>query len=217
MENSYTRWLDLQEEEARKKEKESKQEVKIKVTEEMKQQASIEANKRDAHIKHHFEVNHLTKEQRDQLGFCGEFATCSLFDINWKDNIRDNYYTIDDCDVIIGGNKCDVKTETVPWDYANKIINRTIKDDELYGRRLIHENQYGFLNKYDLVIFGLFIRHELNYFYLIGYLDTATILATYTPTIDRPDGGKYPFAACPIPTSALKPIQQLLKLLDDEI
>jgi len=185
--------------------------MRIRITEEMKKQASVEADKRDAYIKHHFEVGHMTKEERDKIGFIGEFAACSLFGIDWKNNIRDNYYTIDNCDLIIHGNKTDVKTETVPLKYAKKIINGTIKDDEVYGRRLIHENQYKLLKKYDLILFGLFIRNELDYFYFIGYLETEEILDNYRPTIKRPDGGQYPFSACPIPTSELKPIKYLLK------
>ena len=60
-------------------------------------------------------------------------------------------------------------------------------------------------------MFGLFIRNELDYFYFIGYLETEEILGNYRPTIKRPDGGQYPFSACPIPTSELKPIKYLLK------
>ena len=47
-----------------------------------------------AHIKHHSEVGHLSYEERDVLGFLGEFACCELLGINWKDNIRENYLTI---------------------------------------------------------------------------------------------------------------------------
>ena len=64
--------------------------MRIRITEEMKKQASVEADKRDAYIKHHFEVGHMTKEERDKIGFIGEFAACSLFGIDWKNNIRDN-------------------------------------------------------------------------------------------------------------------------------
>ena len=176
----------------------------------MEQQASIEAKRRDAHIKHHFEVGHLSYNERDKLGFLGEFACCSLLGINWKENIRDNYLTIDNYDVVIKGLKADVKTETVPLNYANKIINRTINDNGLYGRRLINKGQFGLLNKYDIVIFSLFIRNQLDFWYPIGYLETKTIISKYPPTYKRPDGGNYPFPGSPVPTSMLKPISNLL-------
>ena len=41
--------------------------MRIKITEEMKKQALIEANKRDAYIKHHFEVGHMTKEENNEM------------------------------------------------------------------------------------------------------------------------------------------------------
>ena len=184
--------------------------MKIMITNEMLNQASIEAKKRDPHIKHHFDVAHLTGEERDVLGFLGEFACCDLFDIDWKSNIRDNYLTIDDFDFKIGNLKIDVKTETVPLEYSNNILNGSINDNELYGRRLINKGQFNLLNKYDIVIFGLFIRNDFTTWYPIGYYETKNILEKYLPTFNRPDGGKYPFPASPIPTSKLKPISDLM-------
>jgi hypothetical protein len=73
----------------------------IEITDEMKKQASIEAKRRDSHIKHHFEVNHLSHKERDVLGFVGEFACCELFNIDWRQNIRENYLTIGNYDFII--------------------------------------------------------------------------------------------------------------------
>lgn len=183
----------------------------INITNEMVNQASIEAKKRDPHIKHHFEVSHLSSNERDILGFLGEFACCDLLKINWKDNIRDNYLSIDEYDFEIKNLKVDVKTETVPFNYANKILDRNIADDELYGRRLIHKGQFPLLSKYDIVIFGLFIRDDLSKWYPIGYIESKVILEHYLPTFERPDGGRYPFPASPIPTSILKPIHDLME------
>ena len=58
--------------------------MKATITPEMRLQASIESKKRDMHIKHHFEVAHLTHEERDEVGFLGEFACCTLLNINWQ-------------------------------------------------------------------------------------------------------------------------------------
>lgn len=184
--------------------------MKVLITEEMKKQAAVESKRRDSFIKHHFEVEHLSYNQRDQLGFLGEFACCSLLGIDWKENIRDNYLTIDDFDFTIKGLKADVKTETIPYKYAQKILKKTISDNELYGRRLINKGQFGLLNKYDIVIFSLFIRNKTDYWHPVGYLETKIILEHYPPTNKRPDGGNYPFSGSPVPTSKLKPVTNLL-------
>ena len=186
--------------------------LKIEVSDEMRERATIEAEKRDAHIKHHFEVEHLSYEERDALGFIGEFACCELLGLDWKDNIRDNYRTIDDFDFSLGDKKIDVKTETVPPNYARKILRKEIGDNELYGRRLINKGQFKLLNKYDIVIFSLFVRENLDYWFPIGYIETNIILKEYKPTKKRPDGGYYPFSACPVPTSILKPITDLMSV-----
>ena len=185
--------------------------MKIKITDEMVKYASDESKKRNPYIKHHFEVQHLSSDERDILGFLGEFACCELFDIDWKENIRENYLTIDDFDFKINNLKVDVKTETVPYNYAKKILDGSIDDNKLYGRRLINEGQFNLLKKYDIVLFGLFIRDRLNEWYPIGYIETKKILENYLPTFNRPDGGKYPFSASPVPTSILKPIKDLFE------
>ena len=183
---------------------------KIKVTDEMLYQAKIESKKRDSFIKHHFEVEHFSHEKRDEIGFVGEFCCCKYFGFDWKENIRTNYYTIDDFDFIINEKRIDVKTETIPTKYAKRILRKDISDDGLYGRRLINQGQFKLLNKYDVVIFSLFAREHLEYWFPIGYLETDTIIKKYPPTIIRPDGGKYPFSGCPIPTSILKPTSDLI-------
>ena len=183
----------------------------INITDEMREQAKIESEKRNPHIKHHFEVDHLTKEMRDNISFLGEFAVCELLGINWKNNIREDYNTIDS-----GGGKCkkgifDVKTETIPYENLKKILNNQIADDELYGRRLINEGQIPLLEKYDIVIFGAFCRSDYEKWYPIGWIETKDILSNYSVTKERPDGGKYPFSALAIKTSELKPISDLLE------
>jgi hypothetical protein len=184
--------------------------MKIKITDEMRKHAKIESSRRDSFIKHHFDVAHLSCKQRDELGFLGEFACCAALGIDWRANIRENYYTIDDFDFIFNRKRIDLKTETVPQKYAIKILNGSIRDDDLYGRRLIHKGQFSLLAKYDIVIFGLFIRENTDYWYSIGSIDTKTILEKYPPTFKRPDGGNYPFPGCPVPLSILKPIESLL-------
>jgi len=183
--------------------------MKIRITDEMRVQAKIESKKRNNFIKHHFEVNHLTFDERDQLGFLGEFACCKFLGLDWKKNIRENYLTIDDFDFIIKNKRVDVKTETVPNNYAQRILSNSIEDDELYGRRLINKGQFNLLKKYDIVIFSLFIRNQLDYWYPIGYTDTKIIIDNYPPTYKRPDGGNYPFSGSPVPTSILKPLIEL--------
>ena len=182
---------------------------RIYISDDMKSQAIIESNKRNDYIKHHFEVKHLTPKQRDEIGFLGEFACCEYLGIDWKKNIRKDYLTVDDFDFSINNKKVDVKTETVPAKYAKQILNKEISDDGIYGRRLINQGQFNLLNKYDIIIFSLFVREHLDYWFPIGYIETNVIMEKYKPTFKRPDGGKYPFAASAVPTSILKPIEQL--------
>lgn len=178
----------------------------------MKAQAKIEGERRHNYITHHFNVNHLTNAQRDEIGFLGEFAFNKFLGLDWKQNIRENYLTIDDFDLEYMNKRIDVKTETVPFKYAPSIYGRTIDDNALYGRRLINQGQWSLLHKYDIVVFGLFIRDMYSTWYPIGFLETSFILQNYRPTFSRPDGGKYPFAAAPIKTSDLRSVDNL-KLL----
>lgn len=184
--------------------------MKIEITEEMIEQAKIEAQRRNPHISHHFNVEHLSGEERDIIGFLGEFACCSLLGINWRSNIRESYSSIDDFDIIYNNKLIDVKTETVPDLYITKIILRTIDNNGLYGRRLINKGQVPLLKKYDIVIFGAFKRGNYNEWFPLGYLETDYILQNYSITKNRPDGGLYPFDALPIKTSDLKNIQDLI-------
>lgn len=182
----------------------------ISFTNEMIDLSKKESQRRNSYIRHHFDVNHLTPEQRDQVGFLGEFCFCEFVGIDWKKNIRENYITIDSYDVILNGKKVDVKTETVPRYRANKIINHMITDDEPYGRRLFCKSQESLLAKYDVVVFGLVIRDEMNAWYPIGYIDASRINTDYQATTRSPYGARYPIAGFPIKTSDLKPISDLL-------
>lgn len=186
--------------------------MKVAITDQMKTRAAEEARRRDPHITHHFNVGHMTGEQRDVVGFVGEFACCEFLGINWESNIRANYLTIDTGDIQTNGLISDVKTETLPFDALQKVYNKTINDDEPWGRRLINENQVHLLHRYDIVIFGGVVREE-NYqeWYPFGYLETDYILNNYVVTNQRPYGGQYPYAALPIKTSELKDLNELLK------
>ena len=184
--------------------------INVNITNEMREAAERDANRRDPYINHHFEVSHFTSLQRDIVGFLGEFSACTLFNINWKENIRSNYLVPDNGDITKNSLIFDVKTETLPSKYLNKLLNNSIDDNEIYGRRLINSDQVKLLSNYDIVIFGAMDRNNLNSWYPIGYLYTSYILNNYTVTYTRPDGGQYPFAALAIKTSNLLPIENLL-------
>jgi hypothetical protein len=163
---------------------------KIEITEEMKSAAINEAKRRAPYINHHFEVAHMTGEERDIIGFLGEFGCCELFNIDWSRNIRKDYFTIDEFDLNINNKKIDIKTETIPLNFIKLILNGEIEDDKLYGRRLINESQAILLTKYDIIVFGAFERGKTSYLYPIDYLETESILNNYKPTRIRTDGGK---------------------------
>lgn len=180
----------------------------IEITEEMKKRAQVESQKREDHINHHFNPNHLSGEERNIIGFLGEFAACELLGINWKDNIRSDYLTIDSGDGYIAQGIFDVKTETIPNPAFTKIINHSITDSELYGKRWINDEQVQLLPKYNLVIFGCFLRGDLSKWFPIGYLETDIILQNFSIS-----GGNFNTQVTPtlkVNTSDLKPIKNLV-------
>ena len=184
---------------------------RVAITTEMKKRAEEEAKKRDPHIKHHFDVSHFSGKVRDVVGFLGEFACCEYLGLNWRDNIRENYLTIDTGD-IQGRFILDIKTETLPEPYFSKLLNHKLEDDGVYGRRLINGEQKALLHKYDFIVFGAFCRDRYDYWYPLGFMDTKFILQNYRATQNRPDGGSYPAAGLPIKTSELKPMEELRAL-----
>ena len=186
--------------------------LSVSFTKEMVDAAKAESEKREKYIHHHFEVAHFSSDERNQIGFLGEFSFCHLMGEDWRQNIRDNYLTIDDYDFKLNNLVIDVKTETVPKRYADKIIQRTIDDNAIYGRRLYSEGQFNLLKKYDVVVFGLTIREDNSAWYPIGFISARDIQTHYTPTKYRPDGGQYPAPGAPIRTSELRPIEELKRL-----
>ncbi len=194
--------------------------MSIEITDEMREYARTEGHRRETYIRHHFGVYHLTPEETDQIGFLGEFACCELLGINWKNNIRENYYSIDSGDITfrdpVSGNTIvvDVKTETIPQPYFNDVINRRIDDDGVYGRRLINQGQLNLLNHYNYVIFGGFVRDNYNRWYPFGYMETNAIIGRYEATSEAPFGGRYPSPAAPIKTSELGRIRRLMAYLN---
>lgn len=190
--------------------KNNMQNLGITITEKMKTRADEEARKRNEYIKHHFEVDHLSYFERDRIGFLGEFACCELLGIDWEDNIRENYLSIDSGDLHLGKFVFDVKTETIPSSYFQNVISRQINDDLKYGRRLIMENQVPLLKKYDGVIFGAFERNYYDKWYSIGFIGTEYVLSHYQIVKKAPYGAIYPQAAMPIRTSELGQMNRLI-------
>lgn len=187
----------------------------IVISDEMRSYALSESHRRSDYIKHHFGVGHLTPEETDQIGFLGEFACCELLGIDWRENIRENYYSIDSGDITIINEKTgkkiviDVKTETIPQPYFDYVLNRTIKDNEKYGRRLINKQQKNLLQHYNYVVFGGFARDNYDEWHPFGYLRTDIILNSYKVTNYAPFGGKYTSPALPIKTSDLWRVNRL--------
>lgn len=194
--------------------------LKIGITEDMYNRAVIERQKRDPYINHHFELEYFSSEKRDLIGFLGEFACCKMFGINWQENIRDNYYSIDDGDIILNKQVLDVKTETLPLSFLQKLITGKIDDDKPYGRRLINNEQVPLLKKYSAVIFGAFAREDCqnnkfpHFWYALGYASVDKDLCRYEITKKTPFGTEYPTPVIPYKTSELRDIHELIKLTD---
>lgn len=189
----------------------------IQITEAMRVRADEEAEKREPFIVHHFEVQHMDGNERNIVGFLGEFACCEHLGINWQDNIRDNYLTIDNGDIHIGNLVIDVKTETIPGTFFDRVVARTIDDDGTYGRRLINEEQVPLLEHYDYVIFGAFSREDLTTWYPIGCVRTKKILDEYEIATHSPNGIKYQEPGLPVRTSALHDISLISDLINNQV
>lgn len=184
--------------------------IKVSITNKMRDFSRKESARREPFIKHHFNISHFNNEERNMVGFLGEFACCELLNIDWQSNIRQDYFTIDDFDLIHKGKKIDVKTETIPRTVLQRLVSGQISDNQLYGRRLINKGQVSLLNKYDIAVFGALDRETMSEWYAIGWMTTGSLLSDYKPTILRPDGGRYPFPGLPVHTSRLNKIESLL-------
>lgn len=183
----------------------------INIDEEMRTYATAESQKRHVHIKHHFEVTHFSDAERDETGFLGEFSCCKLLGIDWKANIRDNYLTIDHGDGHCSKGIFDVKTETIPEKYFQKVVSKQISADQYYGCRWINEDQVPLLKKYDIIIFGAFCRENISKWYPLGWLETAYITKHYRIS----SGDNYHRTVTPalkIKTSDLKSIDSLVNI-----
>ena len=185
--------------------------VGVDINEEMVKRAEEEADKREPYIKHHFDVEHMSGDERNIIGFLGEFACCELFGIDWKGNIRSDYLSIDNGDIRIGDFLIDVKTETIPQPYFAYVIRRVVDDDKVYGRRLITEGQVDLLQKYDAVVFGAFVRGRYKKWYALGYLEANHILNNYQVVKKSPFGVTYPEPALPIRTSEMHRMDRLIE------
>lgn len=185
---------------------------RIKITEEMKLVARQESNKRESFIKHHFKPKHSSLMKTNEVGFIGEFCFCEFLGLDWRKNIRSDYKTIDNYDLVFNSKRIDVKTETIPHHYATKLLNNTIKDDDKFGRRLYSSGQFKLLEKYDYIVFGLIIRNTEDFWYPLGFTSAGYILKNYRPTLERPDGGAYQSPGAPIKTSSLQPIRNFFNI-----
>lgn len=186
------------------------------ITNEMREAAQREAERRNPHIRHHFDVDYMSSEQRDIIGFIGEFACKQLFDIPWQEDIRENYIQTDSGDIILPGLTIDIKTETIPYDVLMKLVKGKISDNQPYGRRLINEEQIGLLKRYDYVVWGAVARGNPTHWYSLGFLDTQFILTNYpNPVIYTPFGGQYRTPCLNIRHSELRNINYMYRIISE--
>lgn len=210
-----------------------KKQVIISFTNEMIEQSIVQTEKRNPDLRPHFENLHMTKEQGHQIGFLGEFAACTYFGLNWLDNIRSDYKTIDTYDLALGNAKVDVKTESVPEKIFNLLQIQSTKrpffehelifDDKPYGRRLINSGQREELEKKHVVLFGAvnrdsIIKNENDIFLkgLSGWLPLGYITVNnamkYPVVEDKPflaKNPKYPTPVMAVKSSDLLSIDNL--------
>jgi hypothetical protein len=187
--------------------------ISVDILDEMKERARVESEKREPHIRHHFDIEHYDSFARNVIGFLGEFAGCVMLGLEWKANIRPNYFTIDKLDAVYYGKRLDIKTETIPEPFFSRVVTKEIDDDELYGRRLYHTGQVRLLQKYDIIIFGAIERlclPDIKQWFAVGWIE-ADKITMYPHGQDGPNGIRYPFPAFQVRTSDLRDIPDLLK------
>lgn len=188
----------------------------IQITDEMREAAGREAARRHPNINHHFELEYMSGEQRDIVGFLGEFACKEFLGLDWRRGIRENYDTIDSGDILQANIVVDIKTETIPKDILMKLIRGEVGDDQPYGRRLINQEQIPLLEHYDYVAWGAFSRGMNNgLWFSLGYLETAFILQNYRPTLDTPFGTHYNEPCINIRQSQLKSMYGLKRMIEN--
>lgn len=215
--------------------------MSVKITNEMLEAAKAEAEKREAQeqISHHFSLEHLDDRARNILGFIGEFAGRDALGLDWREGIRGDYLTPDEGDIISDQCTVDIKTETIPGEYFQKIVRRRYDvigkeicknsiDDGPYGRRLICEDQVALLTKYNFVLWCAFEREkyqkwvdngypvgkDLPECYILGYCDTEFIRKDYQVRKDKPYGtGGYPVSCLAVRTSDLQHFQGLRNIV----
>jgi hypothetical protein len=118
----------------------------VTLTDDMFSAAQREVARREGDIEHHFKTSHYEQHETSVLGFLGEFAFATYLGLDWRDVIRPSYETIDRYDIeLADGRRIDVKTESIPKRFLQDVVERTIRDDGPYGRRLVHVGQASLL------------------------------------------------------------------------
>ena len=187
----------------------------IEITDEMRAAARVEAARRDPNINHHFELEYMDGEERDVIGFLGEFACKECLGLDWRAGIRENYDEIDAGDFLQVGAVVDIKTETIPQAILMQLIHGQVGDDQPYGRRLINQEQIPLLQHYDYVAWGAFSRGRDGLWFSLGYLESSYILENYQPTINTPFGTHYNEPCINVRQSELKNLNGLRRILEN--
>jgi len=191
----------------------------IKITPEMLQESKKQTDIREVDINHHFAHPNLTTEQANQIGFLGEFAACVFFEKDWKENIREDYKTIDSFDIMLRNARIDVKTESVGstiFEKLKKFKENTrkpdgqqliIEDDIPYGRRLINGGQRWGIKDKNVILFGAVDRDSikkdgeyltgLSGWLPLGYITTNNVLE-YEIITQKPYQAKKPDYLTPV-------------------
>ncbi|MBX0311517.1 MAG: hypothetical protein JHC31_07025 [Sulfurihydrogenibium sp.] len=176
---------------------------------------------------------HKEKEYYDHIesiiGYLGDIACAIFLGIDPKRVIIDMIYSTnclthrDEYDLIYNGLKIDVKME----DYGrfhDKVLNDTIRSDELYGNRLINKAQWEENSKkIDIYVFGTFEKpfsysyqlDKVESVYLVGFVEKSEIEEMEFSDI-TPAGGRLYTPAKIIPHEKLNHMNKLKELRKQE-
>jgi hypothetical protein len=193
---------------------------------------------RASHFKNRFQNKKIRSFHRGKkyyehiesiIGYLGDIACAIFLGIDPKKMIVDMVYSTnclkhrDEYDLVYNGLRIDVKMEDY-GKFQNKVLNNTIKNNELYGHRLINKTQWEENSKkIDIYVFGTFEK-PFSYFYkldqvksvyLIGFVEKSEIETMEFSNI-TPAGGKLHTPAKIIPHDKLIDINKLKDLKKQE-
>jgi len=205
---------------------------RVGITDEMISSAIKESKRRDESVtktgrkafQHHFTAGGEDKTLfHNVLGFIGQFAFCVYTGQDWRESIREDYETVEAAKTQFKENMVNVKTESVAPEYLEKVVDKTINENEKYSSCLYPVGQINLLKKYNVVFFGAVAvspgdcnLNNLKYWYPLGWTEAEKIIQC--PIAPKtPSGARLPYPAFHINVKSLKHISELKEVKSNRL